>query len=452
MDKLIIGFLHFMTLYAFIPGLLSRMFGYRVFKKGHANKEIALTFDDGPDEIYTEQLLDLLKQYNAKATFFVVGSHAEKNPDILRRMKAEGHIIGIHNYYHKMNWFMLPKAVKKQIEQTNEIIYSITGEYTHYYRPPWGVVNLFDFARVKDYNIVLWSGIFGDWQKKLGPEKLKKKMLKNLKPGSVFLLHDCGRTLGADVEAPANMLIALKEVLEAGVEKGYSFVTIEQLQRISSKQLIEHPSYFKRFTVKLWLSYEKLVHKVLRLKTVKGYNKPFFHYRFIKHSGEVLQLSDGQSINKGDLVAELHFDNNQLSSIAFQSKSMLTTALRLIKETERNLPFLAYELQNHPRYNEVKGIVGITMINRGADRLGFEIYDIKSGWFSKLTKTYLGLLMKALTPTKKQHIANRKTEIPKDQMQPKIVVLGRKAISAWGKQYEQIVATAEAAVAQENNK
>src|SRR5690606_24955797 len=148
-------------------------------------------------------------------------------PHLIKRMKDEGHTIGIHNYYHKMNWFMLPRTVKKQIEQTNETIFSITGEYTHYYRPPWGVVNLFDFARVKQYNIVLWSSIFDDWQKKLGAEKLKQKMLKNLKPGAVFLLHDCGKTLGADEDAPANMLIALKDVLEVGVQSGYTFVTIE---------------------------------------------------------------------------------------------------------------------------------------------------------------------------------------------------------------------------------
>src|SRR5690606_26227433 len=98
MDKILFSFLNIMTLYAFIPGILSRLFGYRAFKKGRAHQEIALTFDDGPDEIYTDQLLDLLQEYNAKATFFVVGSHAKENQAVVRRMQAEGHTIGIHNY------------------------------------------------------------------------------------------------------------------------------------------------------------------------------------------------------------------------------------------------------------------------------------------------------------------------------------------------------------------
>lgn len=440
MDKIILWILNFMTLYAFIPGLLSRLFGYRVFKKGQARRELALTFDDGPDEIYTDQLLDLLKQYNAKATFFVVGSHAEQYPDVVRRMKAEGHTIGIHNYTHKMNWVMLPKTVKKQIEQTNEIIYNITGQYTHYYRPPWGVVNLFDFARVKEFNIVLWSGIFGDWQRKLGPEKLKAKMLKKMKPGAVFLLHDSGNTLGADSDAPANMLIALKEILEIGTAKDYKFVTIDQLQSITNKFTSEKPSAIKKLTVKVWLLYEGLVHKVLRLNTIKGYTTPFFHYRLVKHTGKSIHLNDGNVVNKGDLVAELHFDNTQLSSIAFQSKSMLTTALRLIKETERNLPLLAHEICSHPQKNDIKAVMGITMINRGADRLGFEIVELEEGIFAKVTRIYLKILMKVLTPTKKKALQKSKHDGDKQDMEPRIVVLGPSSLKQWDETYRTLFA------------
>lgn len=444
MDKIILWFLNFMTLYAFIPGLLSRIFGYRVFKKGQAKREIALTFDDGPDEVYTDQLLDLLKEYNAKGTFFVVGSHADKYPDVVRRIKEEGHTIGIHNYYHKMNWFMLPKTVKKQIEQTNETIYNITGQYTHYYRPPWGVVNLFDFARVKEFNIILWSGIFGDWQRKLGAEKLKNKMLKKLKPGAVFLLHDSGHTLGADNDAPANMLIALRDVLEIGTQKGYQFVTIEQLQTISNKQVLVQPSTVKKAVVKVWLMYEKVVHQVLRLNDVKGYTKPFFYYRIIKHTGQTLHLNNGDKITKGDLIAELHFDNEQLSSFAFQSKSMLTTALKLLKETERNLPFLAHEVTKHQQYEQIKGIVGITMINRGADRLGFELFSLEKGLFAFVTKRYLKVLMKALTPTKSKHNVS-KHRVEKQEIEPQIVVLNRSIIADYNTKFEQQLAVAEVA-------
>ncbi len=87
MENLLLWGLYVASFYAFLPGLISRTFGFRVFKKGRVEKEISLTFDDGPDEIYTPELLDLLARYNAKATFFVVGSHAEGQEKLLRRMK-----------------------------------------------------------------------------------------------------------------------------------------------------------------------------------------------------------------------------------------------------------------------------------------------------------------------------------------------------------------------------
>ena len=143
--------------YAFIPGILTRIFGFRVFRRGTGSNDFALTFDDGPDPLYTPRLLDLLKQYNMKATFFLVGSHAEKHPEVVKRIHSEGHLIGIHNYVHKSNWFMRPVTVRKQVKRTDDIIYSITGERSSYYRPPWGIVNLFDFAKipVPDHPMVL---------------------------------------------------------------------------------------------------------------------------------------------------------------------------------------------------------------------------------------------------------------------------------------------------------
>lgn len=118
--------------------MISRLFGYRVFRRGIGRTDYGLTFDDGPDPHYTPLLLDLLKRYDAKATFFVVGSHAERHPEIIKRMHDEGHLIGIHNYVHKTNWLMRPATVRKQIDRTDEIIFSITGERSTYYRPPWG--------------------------------------------------------------------------------------------------------------------------------------------------------------------------------------------------------------------------------------------------------------------------------------------------------------------------
>ncbi|KHF34701.1 Peptidoglycan-N-acetylglucosamine deacetylase [Paenibacillus sp. P1XP2] len=99
MQTLLLWLFYISSFYAFIPGLITRIFGFRVFRRGSTEHAYALTFDDGPDPQYTPQLLDLLKKYDAKATFFVVGSHAEQNPELVKRMYDEGHLIGIHTTF-----------------------------------------------------------------------------------------------------------------------------------------------------------------------------------------------------------------------------------------------------------------------------------------------------------------------------------------------------------------
>lgn len=227
-----IGF-YIMTFYALLPALISRIFGFRVFMRGRADREIALTFDDGPDPVYTSQLLDLLKRYQAKCTFFLVGSHAERHPDIVARIHREGHVIGIHNYVHHSNWLMRPKTVKKQILRTSDVIKRITGVRPVYYRPPWGIVNLFDYRRLGHLQIVLWTSIFGDWRIRVGAEKLYRRMRPKLKPGEVFVLHDCGRTFGADEDAPGEMIKALERILEDGKQEGFRFVGIDEMIRLT---------------------------------------------------------------------------------------------------------------------------------------------------------------------------------------------------------------------------
>lgn len=272
METLLLWLFYISTLYAFIPGLITRLFGFRVFRRGVGMNDFALTFDDGPDPVYTAQLLDLLKKYEAKATFFVVGSNAEKHPQLIKRMHEEGHLIGIHNYVHKTNWLMGPAAVKKQIQRTNKIIYDIIGSNTHYYRPPWGIVNLFDFARRNETQIVLWSSMFGDWRQRLGADRLTERMLKKLKGGEVFLLHDCGNTLGANAQAPKEMLAALERVLQEAGKRGLGTIRIDDMIQRSeeakreargqkplaaaSKEAAKRPatlSFGKRVVVALWL-------------------------------------------------------------------------------------------------------------------------------------------------------------------------------------------------------
>lgn len=214
----------------FLPYILTAGLGIGVLKRNNHTDKIAFTFDDGPNPIYTPQLLDLLKRYKIKATFFVLGSKAEKYPDLIARIHEEGHLIGIHNYVHRSNWGMTPWGIRRQLNKTAAIIEEITGVRPYYYRPPWGLLNLFDFLLMKQYKVVHWSVMAEDWRSKGGSEKVKTKLLRNIKPGGVILLHDCGETWGADEDAPMNTINALKTVLKELTNRGIACVRIDEME------------------------------------------------------------------------------------------------------------------------------------------------------------------------------------------------------------------------------
>ncbi|WP_188993132.1 polysaccharide deacetylase family protein [Paenibacillus nasutitermitis] len=411
MENFLLWGFYILTFYAFLPGLISRTFGFRVFKKGLANKEIALTFDDGPDPIYTPILLDLLKRYNAKATFFVVGIHAERHPELLKRMHDEGHIIGIHNYVHKSNWFMRPRTVTRQIHRTSELIRQATGVPSAYYRPPWGIVNLFDFSNMGHLQIILWSSLFGDWRKRVGAARLKKRLMKKLVPGEVILLHDCGATLGADLEAPANMLEALECYLEEGTHRGLRFVDISEMIAITdrNKNSRRELGWLKRATIACWMGWEKIFHFLFRVKS--GGDDSIFHIRVVPYRGEPLKLSDGQIIKDKDEVIELHFDNSKLLRLMTEARSMMHVAIRLIREVEKGMPKLAAQIAGRQEFEHVQGLYGISMINRGAEQFGFSVLDLPKGLFDRMTRIYLKLLLLVLHPSGKRRVKDKGSKL-----------------------------------------
>jgi peptidoglycan/xylan/chitin deacetylase (PgdA/CDA1 family) len=223
----------FIVLYMLAPFMITRICGLVVVRRGKAARQVAFTFDDGPNPTYTPRLLDLLQAHDVKATFFVLGSQAEKYPEIIKRMHQEGHQIGIHNYSHTANWVMTPGVVRQeQVERTADIVQQITGERPTSYRPPWGIMNLgdlFNFGFRKSYRIVLWSVMVRDWKRSTTAERLRHRLLRKIKPGSIVLLHDCGETLGADEDAPQQMLEGLQDVLEEVRLKGYKCLRIDEM-------------------------------------------------------------------------------------------------------------------------------------------------------------------------------------------------------------------------------
>jgi peptidoglycan/xylan/chitin deacetylase (PgdA/CDA1 family) len=444
-----IGF-YFITFYAFLPAFVSRIFGFRVFMRGKTSREIALTFDDGPDPFYTPQLLDLLKRHGAKATFFVVGENAERNPEIIARIHEEGHIIGIHNYVHHTNWFMRPRTVKRQIHRTSDVIKRITDTRPMYYRPPWGIVNVFDYANLGYLQIVLWTSLFGDWRKRLTADQLYKRMSKKLRPGEVFLLHDCGITFGAYRDAPANTISALERILIDGREQEYRFVgidemihltershvkreTIQQSARSASMRRNEADSVktsnhsigpIKKIIVAAWMLWEKVFHILFRLRPV-GDGKSF-NYRIRRYAGPPMDLRADTSLHSGDYIMEIHFENQMLFDLGMNSKSALQTGIKLIREMEKALPDMARELAKAPHGDKVKGLYGVSMIHRGAESLGYGTYDLPRGMFAWMTNIYLRILIRVIHPEGNDRVRSRGVG-----MTPRMLIMPREILLTW---------------------
>ncbi|MEH7116461.1 polysaccharide deacetylase family protein [Neobacillus vireti] len=218
----------FILVYSIIPTVLIRINGWGI-RKRIPSSAIAITFDDGPNPIYTPQLLDLLKKYRVKATFFVVGSKVNRYPEIIQRMSKEGHTIGIHHYQHISSWICSPFRIKKELALTDEAIRTCTNEQVTFYRPPWGHFNLFSLLVSKPYKKIMWSHIFGDWKAAKGKNGLLEELRTAVEPGAILLLHDCGETFGADPDAPFYMLENLEILLKEALDKGTNFITLKEL-------------------------------------------------------------------------------------------------------------------------------------------------------------------------------------------------------------------------------
>ncbi|HUC91368.1 MAG TPA: polysaccharide deacetylase family protein [Paenibacillus sp.] len=443
MESILLWGFYLLTFYAFLPGFVSRTFGFRVFKRGRAEREIALTFDDGPDPRYTPLLLDLLARYGAKATFFVVGIHAEKHPELLTRMQAEGHIVGIHNYVHKTNWLMRPGAVKKQIHRTSDIIKKATGQRPGYYRPPWGIVNLFDFSKHGYLQIILWSAMFGDWRSRVGAGRLTQRMMKKLRPGEIVLLHDRGTTFGADEDAPLQMLEALETYMKAGLDRGYRFVTVKEMIAVTDEARnavgadkrtggasARKLGFFKRMAVSGWMAWERCFNVLFRIVDVG--DGAIFHYRIRPYYGKTLVLADGRTIGNKDKVIELHFDNEKLLKVMLNSRSVLQTAIQLIREVDKALPKLAAHMEGRREFDEVKGLYGVSMMHRGPEAFGFSVLALPKGPFSFFTRYYLRLLMMVLHPSGKERLRDKQATLVPHIMAMSMDEFNRRYVTAGG--------------------
>jgi peptidoglycan/xylan/chitin deacetylase (PgdA/CDA1 family) len=192
-------------------------------------KKLVLTFDDGPSPIYTGQLLDVLKEYKVKATFFVVANNAIKSPELIRRMQLEGHCIALHSLAHRHAFLCSYRYLKHDFSHSLELLKGLNCRIS-FYRPPWGVRNLFTkkFVEKHHLHMVLWDIMTGDWKAKTTSLQIACQLELKAFDGAVICLHDgCGK-YGAAKDAPRHTIDALQAVIPKLLKKGYEFVTVEE--------------------------------------------------------------------------------------------------------------------------------------------------------------------------------------------------------------------------------
>jgi len=211
-------------------------FGYQgdIIRRVDTQKRIVtLTFDDGPHPVYTPQILDILAEYQVTATFFVVGSHVEKYPEIVERIYREGHEIGNHTYNH----INVPTAnaaqLSSEIFQTSIKIMELTGEYPLYVRPPRGMYDS-RFRRLSELmgmRIILWSLSSQDWLETMTPEKIENRVLQRVTPGDIILFHDSGSLVKSEGASRLRTVQALPGIIEGLKEQDYQIVSLTRLLR-----------------------------------------------------------------------------------------------------------------------------------------------------------------------------------------------------------------------------
>jgi len=206
-----------------IPSFIKRIFPDYVWDYSSSGKVLYLTFDDGPTPEITPWVLNLLQQYNAKATFFCIGDNIEKHPEIFKQVLAGGHTIGNHTQNHLRGW---KTSTKRYIKNTLKAQEAITANTPHplkplLFRPPYGQITPNQGKTLLNlgYKIIMWSVITFDWEDYLSEEQCLNNALNNTTNGNIIVFHD-------SIKASRNMTYALPEVLKHFSGLGYTFKAI----------------------------------------------------------------------------------------------------------------------------------------------------------------------------------------------------------------------------------
>jgi peptidoglycan/xylan/chitin deacetylase (PgdA/CDA1 family) len=193
-------------------------------------KQIALTYDDGPNDPHTLRLLEVFAKHGVHATFFLIGRYVQQRPDIVREIVKAGHVVGNHTFTHPLLIFKSTTEVRKELSDCRSALHDAVGEHSDLFRPPFGGRRpaVLGIVRELGFQPVMWNVTGYDWN---APPSavIERKVVKQIRGGDVILLHDGGhKQLGAD---RSQTVLATENLIKRYKQEGYEFVTIPKMMQ-----------------------------------------------------------------------------------------------------------------------------------------------------------------------------------------------------------------------------
>lgn len=200
--------------YFHTPNLVKKLYPNLIWSIPTTENKVYLTFDDGPNEVITDYILNRLLHLNWKATFFCVGENVSKNPTLYQRIIDEGHTVGNHTYQHLNAWKNTKENYLQDIQKAQELIHS------PFFRPPYGKLTKPITKEIqKDFKIIMWDFMAYDFDQKIKLETIREKAKKHIQPGSIIVLHDNEKFIQREKEV-------FEIIVEVLTEKGLESITI----------------------------------------------------------------------------------------------------------------------------------------------------------------------------------------------------------------------------------
>ena len=344
-------------LYIGLPYVLVQVGNLGLVREGkRARREVALTFDDGPDPATTPAVLDALREAGMHATFFVLSGRAQAHPDLIARMLAQGHQVEAHAEKHVHAWMRTPWGAALDPLRAVRGVGAVTGQQVRFHRPPHGAYTLATWLgqRLAGVRGAHWSTEGRDWHAASTPETVRERLAALLVPGAVIVLHDAGP--GARVTVPL-----LPDLLSDLRARGYRSVTLDKLDGAG-------PQGWPDLKRRGFLALDAVFDRLGGIHFAGGRADNLFRIARVPFPLSGLRLVDGTPIHGGTPALEFHVNNPILVDLGPRAS---------VRQARReDFRIVARELQTRPEHADVEYIFCLSAVSPLLGLLGFENHDL----------------------------------------------------------------------------